>query len=118
METKMKTTPAGLITKIPNGYYIDDQKPEPNRLEDTTFSVGTIVVTPAAMEALEIEGAGKFLAFLLRYASRFTSATRSKTNRQAASGTRFDLMTGETLLVMLEAEEQITTVMSLDESLK
>ena len=114
----MKSTPQSLRRTIPTGYLNEYQHPTPEHLEDVTFPVGTIVVTPAAMEALEFEGAGKFLTFLLRHAAGFKAGRRKQSERHVSSGIRFDLMSGESLMVLLEAEEQITTVMLLTEGLK
>ena len=80
-----------------------------NHPEETTFSVGTIVVTP------EFEGAGHFLASLLKHAARFQPGRRKRIRRQIATGHRFDLLTGEKLLLLLEADEQVTTIMTLEE---
>jgi len=100
---------------IPDGYFGEIPLPQPKHLEQVTFDVGTIVITPAAMEALQFEGAGTFVSFLLRHASRLKVGSRKQEKRPLAGCARFDLRSTETLLVMVEAEEHVTTVMKLGE---
>jgi hypothetical protein len=114
MKEKHRTfdnTPLNAI--LPDDYIKAYPPPTQNHLEQVTFSLGTVVVTPAAMEAMEFDAGGNFFNFLLRHCSRFKTGTRKEAERPLASATRYHLISGETLLVMLEKDEQVTTIMKL-----
>jgi hypothetical protein len=114
MKEKHRTfdnTPLNAI--LPDDYVKAYPHPARNPQEEVTFSVGTVVVTPAAMEALEFDGGGNFLVFLLRHAARLQTGSRKEAERPLAAAHRYHLVSGETLLVMLEKDEQVTTIMLL-----
>lgn len=90
--------------------------PHGEPLEETTFEVGTIVVTPAAIEMLDWEPAGRFLMFLLRHGSRLQGTTKTTQPRRSC-GSVYDTMCGEKVLLLVDGEERVTTVMMLKENL-